>query len=106
MRLAAIMREWPGSPIASWAWPAGHEKMHGAAIVNMNAESGGVAVMAAYLMFCTYAPGAMEWVNTKRIDEALALIKKYGGELKAGPVLPGRSFLRPAAAAAPGRSTS
>jgi len=58
--------------------------------------------MAAYLLFCTYAPGARTWVNTKRIDEALASIKKYGGEPEAGPALPGRSILRPAAAAARG----
>jgi uncharacterized protein with GYD domain len=45
--------------------------------------------MATFLMFGTYSPEAMKAVNAKRTDDALALIKKYGGEFKAGYALLG-----------------
>ena len=40
--------------------------------------------MATYLLFGSYTPESMASVSAKRSDEALALIKKHGGEFKAG----------------------
>ncbi len=45
--------------------------------------------MATYLMFGKYSPEALKAVSAKRTDEALALIKHYGGEFKAGYALLG-----------------
>ena len=45
--------------------------------------------MASYLMFGQYSPEALKAVSAKRSDEAMALIKKYGGEFKAGYALLG-----------------
>ena len=39
--------------------------------------------MATFVMFGTYSPEAMRAVSSKRSDEAEAVIKKHGGELKA-----------------------
>jgi uncharacterized protein with GYD domain len=40
--------------------------------------------MATYLMFGTSTQAARDAVSAKRTEDALALIKKHGGELKAG----------------------
>ena len=39
--------------------------------------------MATYLMFGKYSPKALKGISAKRTDEAKAVIKKHGGELKA-----------------------
>lgn len=45
--------------------------------------------MAAYLMFGTLTQAARKAVSAKRTEDALALIKKHGGEFKAGYALLG-----------------
>ena len=45
--------------------------------------------MATYLLFGSYTHESMASVSAKRSDEALALIKKHGGEFKAGYALLG-----------------
>lgn len=45
--------------------------------------------MATYLMFGTLTQEAVKVVSAKRTEDALALIKKYGGEFKAGYALLG-----------------
>ena len=45
--------------------------------------------MATYLMFGTLTQAARKAVSAKRTDDAIALIKKYGGEYKAGYALLG-----------------
>jgi uncharacterized protein with GYD domain len=40
--------------------------------------------MATYLMFGKYSVESIKGISAKRSDEAKALIKKHGGELKAG----------------------
>ena len=45
--------------------------------------------MATYLMFGTSTQAARKAVSAKRTDDAIALIKKYGGEYKAGYALLG-----------------
>lgn len=45
--------------------------------------------MATYVMFGKYSAEAFEGISAKRSDEAKALIKKHGGELKAGYALLG-----------------
>jgi uncharacterized protein with GYD domain len=40
-------------------------------------------------MFGTLTPEAMKAVSAKRTDDAMAIIKKYGGEFKAGYALLG-----------------
>lgn len=40
--------------------------------------------MATYVMFGTLTQEARKAVSAKRTEDALALIKKHGGELKAG----------------------
>ncbi|HWM46211.1 MAG TPA: GYD domain-containing protein [Xanthobacteraceae bacterium] len=45
--------------------------------------------MATYVMFGTYSPEAIKGISAKRSDEAKALIKKEGGELKAAYALLG-----------------
>lgn len=45
--------------------------------------------MATYLLFGSYTPDSMRSVSASRTEEALALIKKYGGEFKVGYALLG-----------------
>ncbi len=45
--------------------------------------------MATYMMFCKYSPESAKAINPKRTTQALDLIKKYGGEFKAGYALLG-----------------
>jgi uncharacterized protein with GYD domain len=45
--------------------------------------------MATYLMFGTLTPESMKAISAKRTDDALAIVKKYGGEFKAGYALLG-----------------
>jgi uncharacterized protein with GYD domain len=45
--------------------------------------------MSTYLMFGKYSAEALKGISAKRTDEAAALIKKHGGELKAGYALLG-----------------
>jgi uncharacterized protein with GYD domain len=40
-------------------------------------------MMATYLMFGKYSPEALKGISAKRTNDAKALIKKHGGELKA-----------------------
>ncbi len=40
--------------------------------------------MATYVMFGKYSVEGMKGISAKRSNEAKALIKKHGGELKAG----------------------
>jgi uncharacterized protein with GYD domain len=44
----------------------------------------GDVVMATFLMFGKYSADALKGISAKRTDEVKALIKKQGGELKAG----------------------
>jgi uncharacterized protein with GYD domain len=44
----------------------------------------GDVVMATYLMFGKYSADALKGISAKRTDEVKALIKKHGGELRAG----------------------
>ena len=45
--------------------------------------------MATFVMFGKYSLEAVKGISTKRTNQTLALIKKYGGELKAGYALLG-----------------
>ncbi len=45
--------------------------------------------MATYVMFGTLLPETMKVMSAKRTDDAMALIKSYGGEFKAGYALLG-----------------
>jgi uncharacterized protein with GYD domain len=45
--------------------------------------------MATYLMFGKYSAEALKSISAKRTDEAKALIKQHGGELKAAYALLG-----------------
>lgn len=45
--------------------------------------------MATYLMFGKYSLEATKAISARRTDEALAVIKKYGGEFKAAYALLG-----------------
>ncbi len=45
--------------------------------------------MATYVMFGTYSPEAMKAISAERTDRALAVIKKYDGQLKCGYALLG-----------------
>lgn len=45
--------------------------------------------MATYLMFGKMSPEVMKAISAKRTDDAIALIRKYGGEFKAGYALLG-----------------
>lgn len=49
--------------------------------------------MATYVMFGKYSAEALKGINAKRTDEAKALIKKHGGELKAGYAMLGDTDL-------------
>ncbi len=46
--------------------------------------------MATYLLFGNYSQDALGKISAKRTAGAAALIKKYGGELKAGYALLGK----------------
>ncbi len=45
--------------------------------------------MATYLMFGKYSAEAVKGISAKRTNATIALIKKYGGELKSGYALLG-----------------
>ncbi len=45
--------------------------------------------MATYVMFGKYSREALKAISAKRTNQAVALIKKYGGEFKAGYALLG-----------------
>ncbi|HVU19596.1 MAG TPA: GYD domain-containing protein [Rhizomicrobium sp.] len=45
--------------------------------------------MATYLMFGKYSPEALKGMSARRTDEAKALLKQHGGELKAAYALLG-----------------
>ncbi len=45
--------------------------------------------MATYLMFGKLSTEATKLISAKRTDDAMALIRKYGGEFKAGYALLG-----------------
>lgn len=49
--------------------------------------------MATYLMFGKYSHGAIEGISAERTDKATALIRKHGGEPKAGYALLGENDL-------------
>jgi uncharacterized protein with GYD domain len=49
--------------------------------------------MATYLMFGKYSQKALKAISAKRTDDAIALIKKHGGEVKAGYALLGEEDL-------------
>ena len=49
--------------------------------------------MATYVLFGNYSPEAMKAVSSKRTEDAAALLKKHGGELKAGYALLGETDL-------------
>jgi uncharacterized protein with GYD domain len=46
--------------------------------------------MATYVMFGKYSLDAVKAISAKRSSQALAVVKKYGGELKAGYSLLGK----------------
>lgn len=45
--------------------------------------------MATYVMFGKYSREALKAISAKRTNQAVALIKKYGGEFKVGYALLG-----------------
>ncbi len=45
--------------------------------------------MATYLMFGTILPETTKAISTKRTDDATALVRKYGGQIKASYALLG-----------------
>jgi uncharacterized protein with GYD domain len=45
--------------------------------------------MATYVLFGKYSPEALKSISAKRTDDALALIRQYGGEFKSGYALLG-----------------
>jgi len=49
--------------------------------------------MATYFMFGRYSPDAMKEISAERTDKAVALVKKYGGEVKSGYALLGEHDL-------------
>lgn len=49
--------------------------------------------MATYVMFGTYSAEALKGMSARRTDEAKALIKKHGGEMKAGYAMLGGTDL-------------
>ena len=49
--------------------------------------------MATYLMFGKYSVEGLKGISAKRSDEAKALIKKHGGELKAAYAVLGSTDL-------------
>lgn len=49
--------------------------------------------MATYLMFGKYSQDSVKQISTSRTDQAIALIRKNGGELKSGYALLGETDL-------------
>ena len=49
--------------------------------------------MATYLMFGCYTVEGLKAISAERTDKAAALLKKYGGELKAGYAVLGEDDL-------------
>lgn len=49
--------------------------------------------MATYFMFGKYSQDAVKGISAKRTNETIALLKKHGGELKAGYALLGEEDL-------------
>ena len=49
--------------------------------------------MATYLMFGKYSQDSVKQISTSRTDQAIALIRKNGGELKSGYALLGKTDL-------------
>jgi uncharacterized protein with GYD domain len=49
--------------------------------------------MATYILFGKYTQESLKAVNSKRTDKAAAILKQYGGEMKAGYALLGKSDL-------------
>jgi len=49
--------------------------------------------MATYLMFGRYTVEGLKAISAERTDKAAALLKKHGGELKAGYALLGKDDL-------------
>jgi len=49
--------------------------------------------MATYLMFGRYTMEGLKGITAERSDKAAALLKKHGGELKAGYALLGKDDL-------------
>ena len=49
--------------------------------------------MATYVLFGRYSVEAAKAISTKRTKQSMDLIKKYGGELKAGYALLGKEDL-------------
>ncbi len=49
--------------------------------------------MSTYLMFGKYSLEGAKGISSKRTDQSMALLKKYGAELKAGYALLGKTDL-------------
>jgi uncharacterized protein with GYD domain len=49
--------------------------------------------MATYIMFGNYSQEAIKHISAKRTEQAIELIKKNGGEIKAGYSLLGKTDL-------------
>lgn len=49
--------------------------------------------MATYLMFGKYSQDSVKQISASRTDQAIALIRKNGGELKSGYALLGKTDL-------------
>ncbi|MBN1218267.1 MAG: GYD domain-containing protein [Anaerolineae bacterium] len=49
--------------------------------------------MATYFLFGKYSAGALQGMSAQRTEEAKALIKKFGGEVKSGYALLGEHDL-------------
>ena len=46
--------------------------------------------MATYLMFCKYSPDSAKAISAKRTNQAMDILKKYGGNFKTGYALLGK----------------
>lgn len=46
--------------------------------------------MATYLMFGKYSQDSIKLISPKRSDKSIELVKKYGGEVKAGYAMLGK----------------
>lgn len=49
--------------------------------------------MATFLMFGNYSQDSVKQISAKRSDKSIDLIKKYGGEVKAGYAMLGKNDL-------------
>jgi uncharacterized protein with GYD domain len=49
--------------------------------------------MATYILFGKYTQDSLKGINPKRTEKAAAILKQYGGALKAGYALLGKSDL-------------